>query len=185
MQLSESLLSTTCAIFLLAFCGYDSLLVALASASLNTSSSGGVSPSHDSSAKASNQTLKEEQHLVPLPSETAQRKSFAWQLKMNDIFARCCGGKKGRRRNNTDGDNSNGAGGSSLVATRQRLLRANDREYNDQFKYADNYIKTSKYNVVTFIPKNLFEQFQRLANTYFLFLLGLQVSLYAPPSPWS
>jgi len=39
----------------------------------------------------------------------------------------------------------------------------------------DNYITTSKYNVVTFLPKNLFEQFQRIANAYFLFLLVLQV----------
>lgn len=34
---------------------------------------------------------------------------------------------------------------------------------------------TSKYNIVTFLPVNLFEQFQEVANTYFLFLLILQV----------
>uniref|UniRef100_A0A8B9PBX1 Phospholipid-transporting ATPase n=1 Tax=Apteryx owenii TaxID=8824 RepID=A0A8B9PBX1_APTOW len=39
----------------------------------------------------------------------------------------------------------------------------------------DNCIKTSKYNVVTFLPVNLFEQFQEVANTYFLFLLILQL----------
>ena len=39
----------------------------------------------------------------------------------------------------------------------------------------NNYISTSKYNVITFLPKNLFEQFQRIANAYFLFLLILQV----------
>uniref|UniRef100_S4RDT0 Phospholipid-transporting ATPase n=1 Tax=Petromyzon marinus TaxID=7757 RepID=S4RDT0_PETMA len=38
-----------------------------------------------------------------------------------------------------------------------------------------NRIKTSKYNVVTFLPVNLFEQFQRVANAYFLFLLILQL----------
>ncbi|XP_009071430.1 PREDICTED: phospholipid-transporting ATPase ID-like, partial [Acanthisitta chloris] len=38
-----------------------------------------------------------------------------------------------------------------------------------------NCIKTSKYNVVTFLPVNLFEQFQEVANTYFLFLLILQL----------
>jgi hypothetical protein len=38
-----------------------------------------------------------------------------------------------------------------------------------------NEISTSKYNLVTFLPKNLFEQFRRLANAYFLFLLCLQV----------
>lgn len=34
---------------------------------------------------------------------------------------------------------------------------------------------TSKYNIITFLPVNLFEQFQEVANTYFLFLLILQV----------
>lgn len=34
---------------------------------------------------------------------------------------------------------------------------------------------TSKYNIITFLAVNLFEQFQEVANTYFLFLLILQV----------
>ncbi|XP_023288917.1 phospholipid-transporting ATPase ID, partial [Orussus abietinus] len=57
----------------------------------------------------------------------------------------------------------------------ERRIRANNREYNSQFNYANNYIKTSKYSVLTFLPLNLFEQFQRLANFYFLCLLVLQV----------
>lgn len=57
----------------------------------------------------------------------------------------------------------------------ERRLRANDREYNLSFKYATNAIKTCKYNFFTFLPLNLFEQFQRIANAYFLFLLVLQV----------
>ncbi|RXN27673.1 putative phospholipid-transporting ATPase IM isoform X1 [Labeo rohita] len=39
----------------------------------------------------------------------------------------------------------------------------------------DNRIKTAKYNVFTFLPINLFEQFQRFANAYFLVLLILQL----------
>ena len=35
-------------------------------------------------------------------------------------------------------------------------------------------IRTSKYTIVTFVPKNLFEQFRRVANSYFLFLIILQ-----------
>ncbi|XP_062454101.1 phospholipid-transporting ATPase ID [Rhea pennata] len=57
----------------------------------------------------------------------------------------------------------------------ERRVRANAREYNEKFQYASNCIKTSKYNVVTFLPVNLFEQFQEVANTYFLFLLILQL----------
>uniref|UniRef100_A0A803KIX8 Phospholipid-transporting ATPase n=1 Tax=Xenopus tropicalis TaxID=8364 RepID=A0A803KIX8_XENTR len=43
------------------------------------------------------------------------------------------------------------------------------------FSFQNNAIKTSKYNIVTFLPINLFEQFQRVANAYFLFLLILQL----------
>ncbi|KAI4458447.1 putative phospholipid-transporting atpase [Holotrichia oblita] len=57
----------------------------------------------------------------------------------------------------------------------QRRIHANDRAFNSQFRYANNYIKTSKYTVLTFLPLNLFEQFQRLANFYFLCLLVLQL----------
>uniref|UniRef100_A0A4W6C7B4 Phospholipid-transporting ATPase n=1 Tax=Lates calcarifer TaxID=8187 RepID=A0A4W6C7B4_LATCA len=39
----------------------------------------------------------------------------------------------------------------------------------------NNAIKTSKYNIFTFLPLNLFEQFRRLANAYFLFLFILQL----------
>ncbi|XP_037350503.1 phospholipid-transporting ATPase FetA-like isoform X2 [Talpa occidentalis] len=57
----------------------------------------------------------------------------------------------------------------------ERHLRANNREFNTLFDYPDNSIKTSKYNVLNFLPLNLFEQFQRLANAYFLILLILQL----------
>uniref|UniRef100_A0A8C3I129 Phospholipid-transporting ATPase n=1 Tax=Chrysemys picta bellii TaxID=8478 RepID=A0A8C3I129_CHRPI len=65
-------------------------------------------------------------------------------------------------------------------------VKANDRAYHTQFKkrvafcltrkkYEDNAIKTAKYNVLTFLPLNLYEQFHRLANLYFLFVILLQV----------
>ncbi|NWR39145.1 AT8B1 ATPase, partial [Tachuris rubrigastra] len=66
-------------------------------------------------------------------------------------------------------------------------VKANDRRFYDQpgfkrtiflcfkkSKYADNAIKTYKYNAITFLPLNLFEQFKRAANFYFLILLILQ-----------
>uniref|UniRef100_A0A7N9IAV4 Phospholipid-transporting ATPase n=1 Tax=Macaca fascicularis TaxID=9541 RepID=A0A7N9IAV4_MACFA len=66
-------------------------------------------------------------------------------------------------------------------------VKANDRKYHGQphfmntkffcikkSKYANNAIKTYKYNALTFIPMNLFEQFKRSANIYFLVLLILQ-----------
>ncbi|XP_032594916.1 phospholipid-transporting ATPase ID isoform X6 [Drosophila grimshawi] len=57
----------------------------------------------------------------------------------------------------------------------ERRIRANDKDFNSQFKYHNNYIKTSKYSLLTFLPFNLLEQFQRLANFYFLCLLVLQL----------
>uniref|UniRef100_A0A803YKJ5 Phospholipid-transporting ATPase n=1 Tax=Meleagris gallopavo TaxID=9103 RepID=A0A803YKJ5_MELGA len=47
-----------------------------------------------------------------------------------------------------------------------------------------NSIKTSKYNFFTFLPLNLFEQFQRIANAYFLFLLILQLIPQISSLPW-
>uniref|UniRef100_A0A5F9DQ53 Phospholipid-transporting ATPase n=1 Tax=Oryctolagus cuniculus TaxID=9986 RepID=A0A5F9DQ53_RABIT len=48
----------------------------------------------------------------------------------------------------------------------------------------NNTIKTSKYNAFNFLPLNLFEQFQRLANAYFLILLFLQLIPQISSLPW-
>ncbi|XP_065596134.1 phospholipid-transporting ATPase ID-like [Cyrtonyx montezumae] len=65
--------------------------------------------------------------------------------------------------------------GKKKLKEEERHLQANNRGFNLQFEYASNSIKTSKYNFFTFLPLNLFEQFQRIANAYFLFLLILQL----------
>ncbi|XP_072269048.1 phospholipid-transporting ATPase VA isoform X2 [Pyxicephalus adspersus] len=41
---------------------------------------------------------------------------------------------------------------------------------NPNRQYAANSIKTTKYTALSFLPKNLFEQFHRLANVYFVFI---------------
>uniref|UniRef100_A0A665VSN8 Phospholipid-transporting ATPase n=1 Tax=Echeneis naucrates TaxID=173247 RepID=A0A665VSN8_ECHNA len=43
-------------------------------------------------------------------------------------------------------------------------------EENPNGHYANNKIKTTKYTVLSFLPKNLFEQFHRFANVYFVFI---------------
>ncbi|KAF6763732.1 phospholipid-translocating ATPase [Ephemerocybe angulata] len=40
--------------------------------------------------------------------------------------------------------------------------------------YATNQVITSKYTVITFLPRNLLEQFRRVANMFFLFIAVLQ-----------
>lgn len=52
-------------------------------------------------------------------------------------------------------------------------------------KYPSNYISTTKYNVITFLPKALFEQFRRVANLYFLLAAVLSAASLAPFSPIS
>uniref|UniRef100_A0A6Q2WWM1 Phospholipid-transporting ATPase n=1 Tax=Esox lucius TaxID=8010 RepID=A0A6Q2WWM1_ESOLU len=51
-------------------------------------------------------------------------------------------------------------------------------------KYSGNAIKTYKYNALTFLPLNLFEQFKRAANLYFLALLILQIIPQITTLPW-
>ncbi|RWW43184.1 hypothetical protein BHE74_00051179 [Ensete ventricosum] len=55
-----------------------------------------------------------------------------------------------------------------------RFVYVNDPERTNQpIKFADNSIRTTKYSVLTFLPRNLFEQFHRVAYVYFLILAGL------------
>ncbi|KAK7271984.1 hypothetical protein RJT34_28298 [Clitoria ternatea] len=51
--------------------------------------------------------------------------------------------------------------------------------------YCRNNISTTKYNVITFFPKALFEQFRRVANIYFLLAACLSASPISPISPVS
>lgn len=48
--------------------------------------------------------------------------------------------------------------------------------------YCDNYVRTTKYTVATFLPKSLFEQFRRVANFYFLVTGILSFTELAPYS---
>ncbi|KAK6773396.1 hypothetical protein RDI58_028634 [Solanum bulbocastanum] len=50
-------------------------------------------------------------------------------------------------------------------------------------KYCTNYVTTTKYNIITFLPKALFEQFRRVANLYFL--MAAIVSATTNLSPFS
>ncbi|KAG7320779.1 hypothetical protein KOW79_015194 [Hemibagrus wyckioides] len=76
-------------------------------------------------------------------------------------------------------------------------VKANDREFCKlpefqkktflcfkKSKYSGNAIRTYKYNVITFLPLNLFEQFKRAANFYFLVLLILQIIPQISTLPW-
>ncbi|NWY70654.1 AT8B3 ATPase, partial [Erithacus rubecula] len=74
-------------------------------------------------------------------------------------------------------------------------VRANDRSYHRQArkkfafclskrKYSGNAIRTAKYNLLTFLPLNLYEQFHRMANVYFVFVILLQTFPEISTLPW-
>ncbi|GAB2213107.1 hypothetical protein Droror1_Dr00021125 [Drosera rotundifolia] len=65
-----------------------------------------------------------------------------------------------------------------------RTVYCNDPECLEagQLRYKNNYVRTTKYTIATFLPKSLFEQFRRVANLYFLVCALLS---FTPLSPYS
>jgi phospholipid-transporting ATPase len=55
-----------------------------------------------------------------------------------------------------------------------RLVHVNNPAENAKIGYCDNFIVTSKYTMISFIPKFLFETFRKLANLYFLAICVIQ-----------
>uniref|UniRef100_A0A8C9J9W0 P-type phospholipid transporter n=1 Tax=Panthera tigris altaica TaxID=74533 RepID=A0A8C9J9W0_PANTA len=83
----------------------------------------------------------------------------------------------------------------SLASAFTWELEANSRDYNSQFKeksflcwqrrkHKSNVIHTAKYNVFSFLPLNLYEQFHRVSNLYFLFIIILQGLPEISTLPW-
>ncbi|OMO66221.1 Cation-transporting P-type ATPase [Corchorus olitorius] len=70
-----------------------------------------------------------------------------------------------------------GPGYSRIVYCNQPLMHK-----KKPLKYRSNYISTTKYNFLTFLPKALYEQFHRVANLYFL---GAAIISLTPLSPFS
>uniref|UniRef100_A0A3Q0RJI2 P-type ATPase N-terminal domain-containing protein n=1 Tax=Amphilophus citrinellus TaxID=61819 RepID=A0A3Q0RJI2_AMPCI len=61
------------------------------------------------------------------------------------------------------------------VCGRRRMVFPRDGPHRQEYEsvsrnYKGNAIRTTKYTLLTFIPMNLFQQFCRAANLYFLFL---------------
>ncbi|KAM5546482.1 phospholipid-transporting ATPase 1 [Rosa sericea] len=55
-----------------------------------------------------------------------------------------------------------------------RIIHVNDlAQTNERFEFSGNSIRTTKYSVITFLPRNLFEQFHRVAYLYFLVIAVL------------
>ncbi|KAK9926214.1 hypothetical protein M0R45_023456 [Rubus argutus] len=65
-----------------------------------------------------------------------------------------------------------------------RVVYCNEPECTEATlkNYQDNYVRTTKYTLATFLPKAVFEQFRRVANLYFLICAILS---FTPLSPYS
>ncbi|KAH0731436.1 hypothetical protein KY289_002624 [Solanum tuberosum] len=74
-------------------------------------------------------------------------------------------------RYGSQGADSEGYGTSQKEISDEdsRVVYLNDPERtNEKFEFSGNSIRTAKYSIVTFLPRNLFEQFHRVAYIYFL-----------------
>ncbi|XP_062154657.1 probable phospholipid-transporting ATPase 4 [Alnus glutinosa] len=63
-----------------------------------------------------------------------------------------------------------------------RTVHCNEPQLHQKkpLNYCSNYTSTTKYNIVTFFPKAIFEQFRRVANVYFLLAAALSLTAISP-----
>ena len=74
------------------------------------------------------------------------------------------------------------ADGSQETPGCSRIVYCNQPHMHKKkpLKYRSNYISTTKYNFFSFLPKALFEQFNRVANIYFLIAALLSLTSLSP-----
>ena len=63
-----------------------------------------------------------------------------------------------------------------------RVIKLDNHQVNRQF--LGNIVKTAKYSILTFLPKNLIVQFSKLANVYFFFICLMQVTFFSLLFRW-
>lgn len=68
------------------------------------------------------------------------------------------------------------------VATRADLASRISQLHRE---YDGNFVSTTKYNLLTFFPKSLFEQYRRIANIYFTAAALLSTTPYSPVAPFT
>ncbi|XP_009402930.2 probable phospholipid-transporting ATPase 7 isoform X1 [Musa acuminata AAA Group] len=68
-----------------------------------------------------------------------------------------------------------------------RIVHCNQSQLHGKkpLDYSSNYISTTRYNAITFLPKALFEQFRRVANIYFLLAAIISITPVSPFNPMS
>ena len=56
----------------------------------------------------------------------------------------------------------------------RKIFINNSSKNKHKYNYIDNYVRSSKYTFIDFLPKSLLFQFKRYANIYFLFIMIIQ-----------
>ncbi|XP_031100154.1 phospholipid-transporting ATPase 3-like [Ipomoea triloba] len=105
------------------------------------------------------------------------------------------GGSKGSSRYNAGGESDETPAADLIPSQSVRLGKiqpqapgyrtvfCNDPETTAIANFKANSVSTTKYDVLTFLPKGLFEQFRRVANLYFLMISILSCTPVSPVSP--
>lgn len=109
---------------------------------------------------------------MPEPGRRKQRK-----IRLSKLYSFGCGRSS---FNPAEQSQLGGPGFSRVVLTNNEPIPDNPLSY-----FPSNSISTTKYNVFSFLPKSLFEQFRRVANMYFFVTACLSFTDLAPYSSLS
>ncbi|KAL5728725.1 P-type phospholipid transporter [Ranunculus cassubicifolius] len=95
------------------------------------------------------------------------------KLRLSNLYTFSC-----LRPSVLDAEGSHNVGGPGY----SRIVYCNKSRLHRKglLHYPSNYISTTKYNIITFLPKAIFEQFRRVANIYFLMAALLSLTPIAP-----
>ncbi|KAG9133139.1 hypothetical protein Leryth_023505 [Lithospermum erythrorhizon] len=116
---------------------------------------------------------------VPLPDSITNSSSIR---SISSYYSRASGRSSVREVSSGDDDSklrrhgSRGVDSDGFTMSQREISDDNARftyindpvRTNEKFDVAGNSVRTSKYSVISFLPRNLFEQFHRVAYVYFL-----------------
>ncbi|XP_021296402.1 LOW QUALITY PROTEIN: phospholipid-transporting ATPase 1 [Herrania umbratica] len=118
--------------------------------------------------------------IEPALSSSSRRSNFSVQSKasggnsVREVNFSDLGSKPVRYGSHGADSETNAMSQKEINDEDARLVHINDPvKTNERFEFAGNSIRTAKYSILTFLPRNLFEQFHRVAYIYFLVIAVL------------